>query len=773
MVSALDGKRNRLKTSWLIIEQAYTLPPSRQSQNEMYAKSFARPMFTSRTSAARPLSEATEMYDTDFEEDLSDVDDYTGRRSEDSVIISGAKHEDSMADEIKFGKRSITTVSTYDELRTPASHEFNQFQFQLPDKPAPMKPVEGPVGPHLFRISRDTTEGVDFYLSMSPVTSPQEPKAGPFPEQQVPIYQQSDEPPMSSVPLVAWTPKQVADWMSDYGFEESIIEKFRIHDISGAILKDLQFGDLKELGVQSFGQRHRLWNEIRTLRGTTLGIPPTPVDDVCPSPQPSHPKTAREQIANECSNPATPEGDQNAPPEFGRRVARRARRADDVISPGESASIVAIEQLLPKPHHCSKGENCTRWQKQQRKLAKIAKEFPLELEQLREADTSPTEVAVRPTSEAVPSVVASSDLLGPGQRPPLRLDEELLRGLRSRDPQENVRQFLSFQHMDKPAVEEPTTPPYEMFPPLSPRRNDNLSRLPRLTIPSASDRDAFSPSRTAIRNQATPVTAMQVPDRNAVNDIYRLGSPASEMDVPVTAIPLGPVARDASQSVPPDMQFGGGFSISRSNSRVEHRRQPCAPIVRPQTSAPIERSRSVTSHRRQPSFAMAPVQENVLSPIDAQDEMTPTTLQDVNHAGWMKKRKTKMLRHEWHENHFRLNGTRLAMHRDSKDLDALESIDVDEYAVACSTLASNKLGAAFKSLKLGGKKKDADPAAFAFQLVPAAEKKGIISAATGKTHHFAVKTRDERIDWMRELMLAKALRQKADGCEINLNGNMI
>ncbi len=636
-----------------------------------------------------------------------------------------------------------------------------------------MKPVEGPVGPHLFRISQDTTQGVDFYLSMSPVTSPRETKAGLFKEQRVPICQQPEEPPMSSVPLVAWSPKQVADWMGDYGFEESIIEKFRMHDISGAILKDLQFGDLKELGVQSFGQRHRLWNEIRTLRGTVLGIPPTPVEDVCPSPQPSRQQSVREQVSNECSNPATPEGEQNTSAAFGRRVARRARRADDMISPGESASIVAIEQLLPKPHHCSKGENCSRWQKQQRKLAKIAKEFPMELEQLREADVSPTEVAVRPTSETVPSVVASSDLLGPGQRPPLRLDEGVLRAVHSRDPQENVRQFLNFQHMDKPAVEEPTTPPYEMFPPLSPRRNDNLLKLPRLTIPSSSDPDAFSPSRTASRNQATPITAMYAPDRSALNDIYRLASPASEMDVPVTAIPLGPVARDASQSVPPDMQFGGGMPISRSGSRLEHRRQPFPPIVRPQTSASLERSRSVASHRRQPSFAMAPVQEHVMSPVDAREELTPTTLQDVNHAGWMRKRKTKMLRHEWHENHFRLNGTRLAMHRDSKDLTSLESIDVDEYAVACSTLASNKLGAAFKSLKLGGKKKEVDATAFAFQLVPAAEKKGIISAATGKTHHFAVKTRDERIDWMRELMLAKALRQKADGCEVNLNGNMV
>jgi len=197
------------------------------------------------------------------------------------------------------------------------------------------------------------------------------------------------------------------------------------------------------------------------------------------------------------------------------------------------------------------------------------------------------------------------------------------------------------------------------------------------------------------------------------------------MDVPVTAIPDGPVARETSQSVPPDMRFGNN-QIQRSFSRSD----------------------------------------------DCPGDVTPHA-NDINHAGWMKKRKTKMLRHEWHDHHFTLKGTQLAMHRDEKSLDALECIDVDEYAVACSSLASNKLGAAFKSLGLSGKKKEVDPAAFSFQLVPAAEKKGILGAATGKAHHFAVKTRDQRIDWMRHLMIAKALKQKGEGYEVNVNGNMI
>ena len=176
---------------------------------------------------------------------------------------------------------------------------------------------------------------------------------------------------------------------------------------------------------------------------------------------------------------------------------------------------------------------------------------------------------------------------------------------------------------------------------------------------------------------------------------------------------------------------------------------------------------------------MSPVEETYSQQNvdDATNEWTPVvtkpslTVDDVNHEGWMKKRKTRMLRHEWHENHFRLKGTTLAMHRDSKAVNALEYIDIDDYAVACSSVASNKkLNAAFKSLKLKNDKKE-DVTAFSFQLVPSSEKeKGGLFEKGSKTHHFAVKHREERIDWMRELMLAKALKQKSEDCEINLNG---
>jgi hypothetical protein len=174
----------------------------------------------------------------------------------------------------------------------------------------------------------------------------------------------------------------------------------------------------------------------------------------------------------------------------------------------------------------------------------------------------------------------------------------------------------------------------------------------------------------------------------------------------------------------------------------------------------------------------------------------------------MKKRKTRMLRHEWHDGYFTLKGTRLAMHKDRAELDrTLEYVDIDDYAIACSSLASSsKLSAAFKAVSISHSREKSDPVgAFAFQLIPQDNGKSGTSSpnstgsggvtarlrkrdsalptgaavpaegvnGTGKTHHFAVKSRDDRIDWMRELMLAKALKQRGEGFEVSVNGNVI
>ena len=689
----------------------------------------------------------------------------------------------------------------------------------------------GPTGPHLFRYSFESPDEPQIILDWSPIDSPQ--RAGPSPQKNLTRSRTTGPSSTSSVPLERWSPPQVADWARAKGLANTLVQSLLVNDISGVILRELKFGDLKELGIDSFGQRHQLWDEIRQLRGsiclpsTSSEDNATPATSVSSNQQSLHQSVQGTRVSP-CSNPPSPEEeDGKTTPALSRRRARRALRADDVISPAESASIVAIEQLLPRPHHCSKGENCAKWRKQQRQLARIAKEFPLELEQIEEANASPTEATYRPTSEALPSVVASSDVMGPAL-PTLRLDEEVLRVIPPRDPQENVRQFLDFQHINRPESEPSSSPVYEMFPPLSPPANtqaphSNLSKLPKLRIPLAQgDHEVVDADRTIVRQTRSPITAVEIKNASYHDpDVFRIASPASAMDVPLTAIPSGPVARDESQSVPPNMQYGGMRSISRSNSRGgRHQWEPVSPILRPQTASNSTSDHLVpataASHprknqrSRRPSFAMAPLDEvgpsgpqdkDISQPHqtsnrsrDVDDLATPTVdpSKETKIAGWMKKRKTKMLRHEWQENHFRLNGTRLAMHRNSKALEALDYIDIDDYAVACSSMASNrKLSAAFKSLKISGggqKKKDLSVSdelaanAFCFQLVPSTTnpdggKAGLLAAAMatagGKSHHFAVKTQDERINWMRELMLAKALKEKVRGAEVNLNGNMI
>jgi len=246
-----------------------------------------------------------------------------------------------------------------------------------------------------------------------------------------------------------------------------------------------------------------------------------------------------------------------------------------------------------------------------------------------------------------------------------------------------------------------------------------------------------------------------------------LHRPESEMDVPVTAVPLGPVPRDNSQSVPPDMHYREPVALQRSNSRAEWRR---------------------------PSFAMPRLQEGeVFSAVDTvpptffanwnkqaqkvqERELTRAEFgSDVSHAGWMKKRKTKLLRHDWQDTHCRLHGTTLDLHESQRLSAALmDTIDVDEYSIAVNALASNsKISSALKSLGISGnasdKKRDgAIGRGFAFQLVPG--EKDRAKFAAGKTHHFAVKSSSERIDWMRELMLAKAKKQKDKGYVIEHNG---
>lgn len=873
---------------------------------------------------------------------------------------------------MQFGYRSQTTISTFEEVTTPRSANQQNFNFGFGFHDA--KPVEGPRGPHLFRSSHSSGE-FDFKhaLQLSPLTLKMPPSRAETAPNATPVTAVPIDRLPSAVAglngreVRSWTSRQVADWMYKAGFEETIIDKFERHDITGTVLLEMQFEDLKELDIHSFGKRHRVWNEIHALRnsveGESMSVSYTPFEDISrpctgAARSKSRNRRAQEQDGEDACTPITPGGGR-------RRRGRRARRTDDdeILTPAESVSIVAIEQLLPKPHKCARGERCAKWRRQQRQIAALRDEhgFPISPEKGGQifvagnpgnagvARNVVENVHLRPNSDVVPSVVASSDVLGPGPLPTL----EALRDVESRDPQENVKQFLTLQGLNiAPPVESPPTPPLEMFPPLQsqlqsqsapppPQINGphaGLKSLPRLSIPRSysagpalpksavgPESATFSPCRTAVDSPAVGSRAPQ--QEIPVSQVYhalggpdRFGTPASEMDVPVTAVDLGPISRNASQSVPPNMQYSNSTNVASPNTRNASRRPSFAmpalaedKVFSPQTvqsppppptlsrantqrstrsnsgnagtagtaataaaAAAVSTAQNVfrrASNRRSSSSTSTSSLAQQQQPTQQTDQTQSQQYQYPNtqHAGWMRKRRTRLLRHEWAPAHFRLTGTQLAMHRDEQPTsEALSTIDVDDYAVACSAIASGKLAAKLKALKItasGGPlgstfnnfsgnqnrhdssdsrkssksgsddngKDDGktDPAAFSFQLVPTSHgniysssnnsnnnanvsdgsgalvSSGRPSTSTSslrnmvvdgtsreslesgngstmggtkssghhgssnKTHHFAVKSRDDRIEWMRELMLAKALKAKGDGYEVKVNGNAV
>ena len=696
-------------------------------------------------------------------------------------------------------------------------------------------------------------------LSLSPLT-PKAPKpsvyefANSFHLTPLPTKRQQTGPfrfteeELDTKDLAHWSPEKVAQWMLDAGVELTSAERFVENDITGAILITLKFEDLKELGIPSFGVRTRMWEEIQLMKE---------IRPQSPRPETEIESEPDREVRRELRRQGSVGGSKRRPSK-----SKPRPKINDVISPLESVSIVGIEQMMPKLHSCSKGKNCAKWKRNQRMIEAFKQDHPfVSLEEglimvagdpgnPTTADALNTEEDVfRPVSDAIPSVVASSDILGPGPLPSLQfLEEAVLRSIQSRDPQDNVRQFLQFQQLDLATSSEvPPTPPFEVFPPtpktLTPSSQLSAQQrrrtLPKLEIPAEA---LPAPRRQPASAHPIPYREIESASDEAEDDLttptapYRFGTPFSEMDVPVTAVNLGPVARDASQSVPPDMTFRP--QITRTASRATSRR-PSFPVL-----PALDENNIVTpaTHRSTKSFAQRignqqrapqppprvqypwspmdrPAYEIAIAPVsgvtgffnptsvsptaDKTSDMTDGST--ISYQGLMKKRKTKMLRHEWHEHYFTLRGTSLNMHKDARSANkTLEYIDVDDYAIACSGAAStSKLNSAFKAMHIRrdtGSSGKNDVGAFSFQLIPQDQKGGVrlrkrestvpgggaapSSAAagpglegavngTGKTHHFAVNGRDERIDWMRELMLAKALKQKGEGAQVTVNGNMI
>ena len=73
-------------------KQAFMQMASRQAHGvEMAQKGFTPPVFTrtstTGTASRSPSEDMSDMSETEFEDDMSDFDEYIGRRSEDSVGV--------------------------------------------------------------------------------------------------------------------------------------------------------------------------------------------------------------------------------------------------------------------------------------------------------------------------------------------------------------------------------------------------------------------------------------------------------------------------------------------------------------------------------------------------------------------------------------------------------------------------------------------------------------------------------------------------------------
>ncbi|KAJ2986383.1 hypothetical protein NUW58_g5058 [Xylaria curta] len=513
--------------------QAFSISglPQRQIRGNRFHDSY----FGLKEPEYRPISVTTEIVDTDWDEDeiVSEIE-YDANSPRVSINSTG--------------QQSATTLSSYDEAHTPRSsraREAYPYDFNS------SRPVEGPRGPHLFRSSTLSYDSFDYpdILSLSPITPKttkqhdadlQQPFVlDPLPRSRDSPYQFTHEK-LDPLDLAIWSPQKVAQWMLNAGIEPPVAETFVENDINGAILITLKFEDLRELGIQSFGVRTKIWEEVHVLRNPKKlsPRPETPIEDE----ESREVRRERRRIEKERGNEHNGQPERSESCKRSRSVKRNHNRRnparEDIISPLESVSIVGIEQMIPEPHHCSKGENCKTYKKRQRMIDQFKHDHPfVDLDKggiiLVAGDPGNPETApalnrpssteaLRPMSDAVPSVVASSDILGPGMAPLQYLQEAALRNLQTRDP---PRQWQ----------------PQQLRP----------SNLREEFVPYHMDRAAaLSPDLT------TPVAP------------YRFGTPFSDMDVPVTAVPLGPVARDASQSVPPDM---GYRTTPVSRSRASHR----------------------------------------------------------------------------------------------------------------------------------------------------------------------------------------------------------
>ncbi|KAL9051437.1 MAG: hypothetical protein Q9162_006006 [Coniocarpon cinnabarinum] len=266
-----------------------------------------------------------------------------------------------------------------------------------------------------------------------------------------------------------------------------------------------------------------------------------------------------------------------------------------------------------------------------------------------------------------------------------------------------------------------------------------------------------------------------------------------------TAIPA--VNRDVARSTSQNPHNGpshGSRSVSPLN--VDIIKPPPMP-----SSAPIAYTPRTP---KTPRYSTTPTTPAIPStPRDASPSLSPSAYgPDILQVGWVRYRRARLWRHEWAPVHLRLTKTQVSLHPSARpDSKPFEVVKMNEYELAMSQESNpNRISSALTRWRGGGSRYGTSGGSlddtFTFQIVPTQEttdafqcvrhparrpsqgenlverdwnqlpegksssagSKDEMNARMLKTYHFAVKTRDERIEWMRQLMMARETIAKTD-----------
>ncbi|KAK6529917.1 hypothetical protein TWF281_009070 [Arthrobotrys megalospora] len=859
------------------------------------------------------------------EEDEEEEDDeYERGRGvpEDSLYNKALRMNNWLSDGARdsVGSDGMKTASSCDEAKTPTTPPLD---FGAPQsmQMSMKRTTVGPRGPHLFSTlflqPHQSEENLDDdYLSpISPVrehsySSPyskkspvgsqhsllQVPQAPP--RQHLAVDINVNERPVSAMSMALhdveeyeienWSPMQVCNWMSELGFEESLIEKFRQNDISGAILMQLKWEDLKELDIQSFGKRIELWSELNHLRKSPVASTTSPKKDlsfesssvhsppllsrhasrksreskfrhspnlsaVSPSSYASSPSTVTRSNTVATSRPSAPSPRKHAPVlRISTDVASLQHRPRlQVSAPPEPESEDEIEEVddfsdhdqyspppmeekrrptglsiiipdsalaIPKAlnsaesksshtpsHEGRRHKHAPRFTAPNPAKRRVSKRLSTPISPVSasiEIFAAPSVLGltkgkrvsmleaesprwdnddIHVKSPWAPSICASSDVLSPSDRGDMRLKADELRKVSALTAQEQVNKFITLQHLQRLEERAPSNLKNEMAreseSPVSPHGTYSIKSQPPMTkavqrSTSLRTFDRHKPRALQLSNEAVapgPASAGFTPRNTEDVRNYQPPEVVQPQHVPAAARPVPPLLRSSTAPSPP---------LGTQNPPPQLVRSASVASPKPSQNSSVFRSNSISGLNRKPSFSGSSKKPPSLgkSLIDTVNEevewedasshgSAPPSPSERVFTGEMKKRTNHFLRNEWVTHRVELRGTKLTVYKSVSSRDVLAAIEIDDYSVTCTTAGSNK----FKGLKTGSKK-DSD-GMYHFQLVPNQDAKK--AGEQKKEHHFAVSSREERIDWMRELMLAKAIKQKKSGFQVEVNGKMM